>query len=323
MRILLCLTLLLGLISCSSPADQNMLDYEQFLVRADSLAQTDTTDNALAGRLLSDVRHEYTRIKELTDGKRVRLMPSPGWRWIYVALIVIAQAGITIWLIFLKIDVVKDKRLRRYIVDLSENEQRLRNNEQEMAELEACLRDLALEDEIREEVKLSLVALMDSNDLLHKEIDSLRTQLKGYEKRPIPRDLELLKTQDERVNQLDGQVRALASVLIDHDEVVERLRRTPKFLSDADWDYLWQLADRMYDGFSRRLNERFPSLTPADLQLCLLMRLRFTNTQVATLIAVSSASVSQQKFRLKKRLMQWDEQLFKDGETVDGFIWGC
>jgi len=37
------------------------------------------------------------------------------------------------------------------------------------------------------------------------------------------------------------------------------------------------------------------------------MRLRFTNVEVATLIAVSPTSVSQQKFRLKKRLMQAEE----------------
>ena len=79
----------------------------------------------------------------------------------------------------------------------------------------------------------------------------------------------------------------------------------------------------MYDGFTWRLTERFPSLTPADLQLCLLMRLRFTNAQVATLIAVSPASVSQQKFRLKKRMMQEDERLFKEGETVDAVIGEC
>ena len=83
-----------------------------------------------------------------------------------------------------------------------------------------------------------------------------------------------------------------------------------------------QLANRVYSDFTNRLATRFPSLTAADLQLCLLIRLRFTNAQVATLIAVSPASVSQQKFRLKKRLMQEEETLFKDGETVDGFVWG-
>ena len=39
--------------------------------------------------------------------------------------------------------------------------------------------------------------------------------------------------------------------------------------------------------------------------------------------AVSPASVSQQKFRLKKRLLQMDEALFANGETVDAVVEGC
>lgn len=127
----------------------------------------------------------------------------------------------------------------------------------------------------------------------------------------------------ERIHLLDGQVQTLSSMLIDDDEMMERLNRQPKFLADADWTYLSQLADRVYNGFTARFAKRFPQLTPADLQLCLLIRLRFTNTQIATLIAVSPASVSQQKFRLKKRLLQTEETLFEDGETVDALIRNC
>lgn len=118
-------------------------------------------------------------------------------------------------------------------------------------------------------------------------------------------------------------VQALTSALIDRDEVVGQLRSHPKFLTDEQWRYLQTLTDRVYEGFTTRLAGRFPKLTPADLQLCLLIRLRFTNAQVATLTAVSPASVSQQKFRLKKRLLQMDEALFANGETVDAVVEGC
>lgn len=47
------------------------------------------------------------------------------------------------------------------------------------------------------------------------------------------------------------------------------------------------------------------------------------NTQIATLIAVSPASVSLQKFRLKKRMIQADGRLFADGETLEGVIGSC
>ena len=122
---------------------------------------------------------------------------------------------------------------------------------------------------------------------------------------------------------LDGQVQALASAVIDADEVVKQLRIQPKFLADSQWNYLQKLTDRVYKGASKRLVLRFPQLTPADSQLCMLIRLHFSNAQIATLIAVSPTSVSQQKFRLKKRMMQADGRLFADGETLEGVIGSC
>ena len=129
--------------------------------------------------------------------------------------------------------------------------------------------------------------------------------------------------ESERARQLDGQVQALTAALIDGDEVVEQLRSHPKFLTNAQWEYLQQLTDRVYKDASHRLALRFPQLTPADSQLCMLIRLHFSNAQIATLIAVSPASVSQQKFRLKKRMMQADGRLFADGETLEGVIGSC
>ena len=38
------------------------------------------------------------------------------------------------------------------------------------------------------------------------------------------------------------------------------------------------------------------------------------------LIAVSLASVLQQRFCLKKRMMQTEEELFKEGETMEGVL---
>lgn len=110
-----------------------------------------------------------------------------------------------------------------------------------MAELEAYLEEMPLTDEMRDEVKESLLNLTDRNVLLRGENDSLRTRLKEYENRPLPREMELLEGQNERICLLNQQVQTLTSVLIDRDEVVERLRRQPKYLSDKDWEHLSQL----------------------------------------------------------------------------------
>lgn len=312
--------LLLVLVSCSSPANKTLLDYEQSLCRADSLANSGTADSILAPRLLADLHREYNQVKELSGGKLVRLMPRDVRKQILWGVFTALMIGLNVWLSISNIKFTSDRKHRRYLVDLSENEQLLRNNEHERAELEECLSEMSLTDDEREEVRQSLMNLMDHGNLLHEENESLRLRLKEYEKHPLSRELEQLKEQDERVCQLNGQVQTLTAILIDRDEVVERLRSHPKFLTDAQWSHLYELADRVYNHFTARLTDRFPQLTPADLQLCLLMRLRFSNTDIGTLTAVSPASVSQQKFRLKKRLLQSDEGLFKNGETLDIYL---
>lgn len=313
--ILLCLT------ACSPvPADKSMLAYEQALSRADSLVQSGAADSTQAARLLADLHQEYTQVKESSDGKLLRLAPGNGKRrflWLSFTGLMI---GLNVWLSIKNVRFVDDRKHRRYLIDLSENEQRLRNNERERTELEACLSEMTLTSEEREEVLQSLTNLIDHGNRLHNENESLLARLKEYEKRPLPRDVELLKANAERAHLLDEQVQSLTATLIDGDALVSRLRLQPKFLTDNQWDHLRSLTDRVYNDFTLRLTRRFPQLTAADVQLCLLMRLRFTNAQIATLIAVSPASVSQQKFRLKKRLMQTDEALFEDGETLDGVL---
>ena len=322
-RLFLFLLFLFVLTACSGLDTPTLMTYEQSLCRADSLAHTGAADSAVTVKMLADLHREYNRVKELSDGKRVRMVPSNRRKQLFYGILTGLLIGLNVWLSISNIKFKGDRKHSRYLVDLSENEQRLRNNECERTELEECLSEMSLENEEREEVRQSLMNLMNHGNLLHEENESLRLRLKEYEKRPVPREMELLKKEGERVRQLDGQVQALSSAMIDGDELVQQLRLHPKYLADAQWEHLRQLADKVYNDFTRRLTERFPSLTSADLQLCLLIRLCFSNAQMAVFMAVSPATVSQQKFRLKKRLMQMDAEAFKYGKTVDGFIGGC
>lgn len=310
----------LFLIACSAPAYEGMVHYESALSRADSLVRSGVADSAQAVHLLSDLHREYLRVKEATDGKRVRLMPANEYKrfgWLaFTGLMV----GLNVWLSLSNIRFSDERKHRRYLVSLSENEQRLRNNEQERAELQECLKEMSLTEEEREEVQQSLVNLMENGNRLYGENESLRLRLKEYEKHPMPHELELLEQRDEHIRLLDGQVETLSTMLVEQDETMRQLHRRSRFLTEDDWNNLSQLADRVYDGFTFRLATRFPRLTAADRQIALLIRLRFTNVQIAQLIAVSPASVSQQRFRLKKRMMQTEEELFKEGETVEGVL---
>lgn len=106
------------------------------------------------------------------------------------------------------------------------------------AELEECLGEMSLTDDEREEVQCSLANLMEHGSRLSEENETLRTRLKDYENRSFPVSWNCWRRRVERAQQLDGQVQALTAVLIDGDELVERLRSHPRFLTDDQWTYL-------------------------------------------------------------------------------------
>ncbi|MDO4164137.1 MAG: hypothetical protein Q4D56_07085 [Bacteroides sp.] len=318
---LVCLFLLGGLSACSRSIDASvMLRYEHSLASADSLARIGATDSAHMVGQLSDLHREYVQIKEKADGKNVRLTPIKRSERILWFSLFSLSILLLIALFIIDIKHRRDRKHRRYLVELSENEERLHNNESERAQLEECLNEMSLTDEEREEVHQSLTNLLEYGKRLNEENASLHTRLKEYEQHPLPSDLELMQEQKKRLSRQDGQIAVLTSILTDRDDTMRSLHSQPKFLTPAQWQYLTTFADRVYDCFSLRLPARFPRLTAADQQLCLLMRLGFANAEIAIMMAVSPTSVSQQKFRLKKKLMQTEESLFANGETVDDVI---
>ena len=193
------LILLLGLTACSKPSGKTLMDYEQSLVCADSLVRSGVADSAQAVRLISGLHREYNQIKEFSDGRHVRLKPVSAYERLFWGAFSVIMFTISGTMLFSLIRFKKERSHRNYLVTLSENEQRLRNNEREREELEECLKEMSLTDEEREEVHSSLMNLMEHGNRLDKENESLRTRLKEYEDSPVPRELELLKKEGERV----------------------------------------------------------------------------------------------------------------------------
>ncbi len=214
-----------------------------------------------------------------------------------------------------------NRRRSRAAVTLSENERELYSRERGLADLETLLRDLPVDDEARGELEKAVAVLKERSEQLRQENAVLSRRVGEYEKRPMPRELELVRELTDQNHRLEERVRALVAVQVDRDERISRLRTQPKYLSEADWQYLETLVNQVYAGFTSRLSERFPKLTPTDIRLCLLLQLRFGNAQLALLFGISPSSVSQQKFRLKSKLMQADDTLFKNGETLETWVW--
>lgn len=112
----------------------------------------------------------------------------------------------------------------------------------------------------------------------------------------------------------------LSDEIVNNNTLVAQLRRQPRFLTAEEWKKLEAIVDSGYDGYMRRLDERFATLTEVDRQLCMLIRLRFEVKDMARIMAVSATSVSRQKLRLKNRLLAADPDCLSSGIGLDAFL---
>ena len=214
------------------------------------------------------------------------------------------------------------EQLRQDAIRLHDNEETLRQNSQSIALLQAQLADEHQESQAQQdELQAAIDTLQQQNKTLDAENQRLQSSLDHYRDKYDTEEQRILRQQAERLRQLEAHEQALMEELIRRDSLVQLLRRQPKFLGEGEWKKLALLTDSIYNRFTVRLKERFPQLTDVDLQYCILIKLRFTVSQIAILMAVSPSSVSQQKSRLKKRLQQSEGFGLSPGEMLDSWLW--
>ena len=172
-----------------------------------------------------------------------------------------------------------------------------------------------------EEQKFALATLQQQTEALKNENVVLQQRIEKYKHQPSEEEIKKLKESACRMHQLEERERELTAELANNNELMRKLRETPKFLGATEWKKLEDITNRIYNQFTERLKAQYSNLTEVDIQLCILLKLRFTVSQIAILTATSPSSVSVQKNRLKKRLLQIDEQLFDSGQTLDMYLW--
>ena len=226
-----------------------------------------------------------------------------------------------VWLYRRKLQKAK-KQVSDYILLQQENEKQIGHNERIIRELQY---QMAIEgeqaNELLDEQKHALDVLQKQTEELHNENRGLQERIEKYKHQPSEEEIAKLKASANRMHELEERERELTAELANNNELMRKLRENPKFLGAAEWKKLEGITNRIYNQFTERLKAEYGHLTEVDIQLCILLKLRFTVSQISILTATASSSVSVQKNRLKKRLLQKDEHLFDDGKTLDMYLW--
>lgn len=85
-------------------------------------------------------------------------------------------------------------------------------------------------------------------------------------------------------------------------------------LKETEWDDFVELIDKVYSDFTKRLMEKYPTLTKSDLQICCLTKQGFSNQVISILMNQQTNSYARRKSRIKQEKMNGleDERSFEE-----------
>ena len=315
------------------PHTQNVLSLYQALIDYTRDQRFDLTDmaqhNEILYEKLKDEQKNTYQLKgsneRLTADALVLMVEKQRTRFSLMVVLLVAVSLAMAIVIVVNLYRRKLRKTREqingFILTQQKNEGIIRRNEQMIADLQIQITDGQEAQEQLEEQKAALVSLQQQTEALRKENEGLQQRIEKYRHQPSEEEIKELRESASRMHQLEERERELTAELANNNELMRKLRENPKFLGAAEWKKLEDITNRIYNQFTGRLKSQYTHLTEVDIQLCILLKLRFTVSQIAILTATSPSSVSVQKNRLKKRLLQVDEHLFDSGQTLDMYLW--
>ena len=161
--------------------------------------------------------------------------------------------------------------------------QRIEQNRQKIAELENLLQKMG-----------------DENSMLRLELEEKKARL-GYA---------------NTMAIIENEKRQQAETAIFSSDIYLKLKRLMvegRSLSDVDWQQLMETVDGVYTGFTEKLYSLY-KMSEQDYHVCLLIKVRVSPKDIATLTAHSKESVATTRSRLYQKIFgkkgsthEWDE----------------
>lgn len=107
----------------------------------------------------------------------------------------------------------------------------------------------------------------------------------------------------ERLRQKDTMITMLRGHLMDKSEILDMLepkagKRT--VINARNWREIEMTLDTADGNFVSRLRTQYPQFTEEDIRLCMLTRLRLSNTALSAIYVISVSAVQHRKQKLKK-----------------------
>lgn len=216
-----------------------------------------------------------------------------------------------------------EEQIRLHTLRIHENEAMMNRNKNRMEELIVQIEENQEVQEQWEELQNALSEIQRQNEALQQENEKLHTNISSYSTslQEKTKELDTLKVLSDENRRLHDREKFLCNQLLKKSVVLNSLKKAPKYLDENGLLAMQEAVDGLYDNFTMRLSKQTSLLTESDLQICCLIKLRLSNPEIATLIGISSSSVSKRKQRIKERIIQNDGRVLGENQTLDLWLW--
>lgn len=266
---------------------------DSMLFYMDSIYEIDKSKEIIA------YKEKYENEKLITQNQQLELEKAYTFRLLLLLVIVILV------LIYFyqrrKIAIhEKEEELNRLGLRLHEHESLIDRNNAYIAELEAQIAEGREASDQLSEQEETLASLRKENDSLRRDADRLRKEM---EKLRLPSEesggTERIAAELRQTRQENEELRIR---MLERYPELSSLHAHPVYLQAEGMSRLRQICDTVYGSFCRRLSQSVPSLSEYEVELCCLIKLRFTVGEIAALLGISPSSVSTSKHRVKKKI---------------------
>lgn len=281
------------------------------------------------GKEIVAYKEKYDHQRLITEQQRLRLEKADAQRMMFIITICLIVVIAVVAYLYQKRLVRKETTIRKqseqlqdYMLQLHEYETRLMQNNRYMEELKEQLSGQEMNSEELHEYREQIDSLQVENSRLSEKINSLQHHINDYSSKldKARREADKFRNLSEENLYLRQRERVLADYVVDNDRLVKELREKCRVLEAGEWETLEQMCESTYSNFVSRLQGVCPTLTKQELHLCMLIKLRFNNAQMSEIFGVNTTSVSQKKFRLKKRLSDTLQDGLPDEMTLDRWV---
>lgn len=272
----------------------------------DSIGKTDRN------KALIEMQEKYDQQKIINENNLSQIKKDRIIRNVLIALIILSFIiAITNYLYQRKIVsqkqeiLEKEEKIRYFTMKIHENETLINRNKMRIEELTIQMEgSQEIKEQWKEQNKIRQ-EIQQQNEMLKLENNKLQNHISNYAQslKEKSKELEAMEHLSEENQYLHKREAFLCNQFINQTELFNKLKTT-KYIDDQLWQEIKEKIDLLFDNYTKRLYHQIPSLTDGDIQICCLIKLRFSNGDIAKMLAISPTSVSKRKLRLKERIVQ-------------------